>query len=103
MGKCDKNKLSAPCWFVVVLIVMTLPLLLYPVLLDVVHKVCLLGINPDMFKFILYAMPLYIVVSQFFSYKQYTQWPALAWVLQLLLLAVYLMCGWLVYQVNYII
>ncbi|MBO7318188.1 MAG: hypothetical protein J6U43_05675 [Bacteroidales bacterium] len=91
-----KSIVSVPWWFVVILVVMVLPMLFYPRLLAVAMMQDVAGVNLDILRFLVYALPVYVVASQIFSYKVYAQWPALAWVLQMLLLATYAMGWWLV-------
>ena len=89
-----KNRASVPLWFVVVLVVVALPMAGYPRLLQVVMLENVESINLDILRPLVYAMPVYVIASQVFSYKIYAQWRALAWVLQVLLLATYAMAWW---------
>lgn len=91
-----ENMASVPTWFVIVLVVMALPLLFYPYLFAHYDVNCIPGVDYEMLKFLIYILPIYVILSQWLSYKMYVQWPALAWVLQFLLLAVYAICAWIV-------
>ena len=95
----SKNSIYPPWWFVVVLVVMVLPMAFYPRLFAVVMMESLEGVNLGILRFLVYTMPVYVIASQIFSYKIYAQWPALAWVLQLLLFLVYIVSWWLVVHV----
>lgn len=92
MKRKEGDIASVPVWFVVLLVAMALPLLFYPHLLAGIGTNSIEGVDNDMFRQLIYIMPVYVVVSQCMSYKMYPQWPALAWVLQFLLLAVYAAC-----------
>lgn len=92
MKRKEGDIASVPVWFVVLLVAMALPLLFYPYLLAGIGANGIEGVDNDMFRQLIYIMPVYVVVSQCMSYKMYPQWPALAWVLQFLLLAVYAAC-----------
>ena len=96
----NTNKESTPLWFVAVLVVMALPLIGYPRLLQVAMLENVEGVNLDILSLLVYAMPVYVIASQVFSYKVYSQWSALAWVLQVLLFVTYAVSWWLVVQVG---
>ena len=96
----SKNRISVRLWFVVVLVVMVLPMAFYPRLLEVAMMESVVDVNLDILRFLVYVMPVYVIASQIFSYKVYIQWPALAWVLQLLLFLVYVASWWLVSQAG---
>lgn len=96
----NTNKESTPLWFVVVLVVMALPMIGYPRLLQVAMLENVEGVNLDILSLLVYAMPVYVIASQVFSYKVYNQWSALAWVLQVLLFVTYAVSWWLVVQVG---
>ena len=87
-----ENMASVPTWFVIVLVVMTLPLLFYPYLFAHYDARCIPSVDYEMLKFLIYILPLYVILSQWLSYKMYVQWRALVWILQFLLLAVYAAC-----------
>lgn len=96
MRQDRENMASVPTWFVIVLVIMALPLLFYPYLFAHYDARCIPGVDYEMLKFLIYILPIYVILSQWLSYKMYVQWPALAWVLQFLLLAVYAICAWIV-------
>lgn len=96
MRQDRENMASVPTWFVIVLVVMALPLLFYPYLFAYYDARCIPGVDYEMLKFLIYILPIYVILSQWLSYKMYVQWPALVWVLQFLLLAVYAICAWIV-------
>ena len=96
----NTNKESTPLWFVAVLVVMALPMIGYPRLLQVAMLESVEGVNLDILSLLVYAMPVYVIASQVFSYKVYSQWSALAWVLQVVLFVTYAVSWWLVVQVG---
>lgn len=96
MRQDRENMASVPTWFVVVLVIMALPLLFYPYLFAHYDARCIPGVDYEMLKFLIYILPIYVILSQWLSYKMYVQWRALAWVLQALLLVVYAFGLWLV-------
>lgn len=100
MIKSNKDTSRPPRWFGVILLFMSLPLLGYPLFWGYISRQPIIGIDDDMMKFLLYTLPLYVVTSQWMSYKIYRERRILAWVLQGVLLMVYLFCAWLVYYVN---
>ena len=100
MSRDNKKSASPPPWFVILLVVLLLPLVFLVMLPGRLDAIAVYAVNPDIAKFAVYAMPLYAVASQVFSYKIYSQWPALAWVMQFLLILAYLMCAWLLILSN---
>ena len=96
MRQDRENMASVPTWFVVVLVVMALPLLFYPYLLAHYDACCIPGVDYEMLKSLIYILPIYVILSQWLSYKMYVQWRALVWILQSLLLMVYAVCVWMV-------
>ena len=92
MKRDSTNIASVPSWFVAVLVVMALPLIFYPYLLAHYDVSCVPGVDYEMLRFLIYILPIYVILSQWLSYKMYVQWRALVWILQFLLLAVYAAC-----------
>ena len=92
MKRDSTNIAPVPAWLVVVLVVMALPLIFYPYLLTHYDAGCAPGVDYEMLRFLIYILPVYVILSQWLSYKMYVQWRALVWILQFLLLAVYAAC-----------
>ncbi|MGM9862617.1 MAG: hypothetical protein ACI30W_08465, partial [Muribaculaceae bacterium] len=65
--------MKAPWWFVVVLIVVSLPVLLQPTML--------IDIEDGSFRIFVWLFPLYVVISAVCSYLTYTTRPYLSWIL----------------------
>ncbi len=84
-----------PWWFVLILVFTTIPLLAYPWLMTRIELVTMIGMDVDVLRLLLYAMPVYVLITQWVCYHIYVERKLLAWVLQLLLLLVYLGCMWL--------
>lgn len=100
MIKSDKDTSRPPYWFSVILLFMSLPLLGYPLFWAYIRQYEVVSVNDGMMKFILYALPVYVVASQWMSYWIYRERKSLAWILQGVLLMVYIFCVWLVYYVG---
>lgn len=96
MTKEKKQNIAAPKWFVLLLVLFALPLLAYPYFLSQIDMAVFAGTNADIMRFMIYAMPVYVVLNQWLSYKVYADRKALAWILQVLLLMVYAFDLWLV-------
>ena len=92
MKQDSTNNTTVPVWLVVVLVVMALPLFFYPHLLARYDVSCMPGVDYEMLRLLIYLLPVYVILSQWLSYKMYVQWRALVWILQFLLLAVYAAC-----------
>lgn len=91
-----KQNIAAPKWFVLLLVLFALPILTYPCFLSRVDIAAFAGVDADIMRFMVYAMPVYVVLNQWLSYKVYTDRKTLAWILQALLLVVYAFGLWLV-------
>lgn len=96
----NKKEEQPPRWFGFVLILMLLPLLCYPFLGKTLLGQNVEGIDNEMMRFIIYALPFYALVSQWLSYRIYNERKLLSWILQTVLLMVYLGCMWLVHCVG---
>lgn len=81
-----------PVWFVVLLVVLALPLVACPYLWTAVDGYVVEGAGGEMLQLMMYAMPVYIVVSQWMSYVLYNERKVVAWILQALLLLMYIFC-----------
>ena len=92
MKRDSTNITPVPAWLVVVLVVMALPLIFYPYLLTHYDAGCTPGVDYEMLRFLIYILPVYVILSQWLSYKMYVQWQVLVWILQFLLLVVYAAC-----------
>ena len=85
-----------PRWFIVVVVVTALPIVAYPLLWKYVNSNVIIGLNSDLFRLLINLLPIYIGGSAWLSYKVYVERPAVAWMLQALLILCYAACGWLV-------
>lgn len=91
------NNERTPRWFIFVLLLMLLPLLLYPAVWGRVATRELPGLEFEMIKPLMYLLPLYVALSQWLSYKTYPERRTVAWLLQAMLLITYLLCLWLLH------
>ena len=97
MKDSDISTSRPPRWFVAVLSIMTLPILGYPLFWAYLKGHTVAGINDDMMQFLVYALPGYIIASQWLSYWIYNERKNIAWVLQAMLLITYALCVWLMH------
>ncbi len=95
MTKKDLNINRPPVWFTILLILLMLPLGLYPWFWAYVESGLLSSVDMDMMRYLIYLLPVYVVGSQWMSYYIYNERKALAWILQVILLIIYMMCLWL--------
>lgn len=95
MTKKDLNINRPPVWFAILLILLMLPLGLYPWFWAYVESGLLSSVDMDMMRYLVYLLPVYVVGSQWVSYYIYNERKVLAWILQVILLIIYMMCLWL--------
>ena len=99
--KNDKvNQERPPRWFVLLLVLLALPLPAVPYLWVLVEEHSWAVGSVDTLRFVMYALPIYIVVSQWMSYRLYCERKMVAWILQAMLLLVYLFAALWVYDVT---
>ena len=89
-----------PHWFVLLLVLSALPLLATPYLWGLVVQYGWVGSGVDTLRFVMYALPVYIVATQWMSYRLYRERKMVAWILQAMLWLVYLFAALWVYDVN---
>ena len=95
MSRFDNTPSRPPLWFCIVLVLMSLPLLGYPQLLALILDADIEGIDKGTMRFVVYLLPLYVVGSQWISFRIYNERKTEAWILQAMLLIVYMCCLWL--------
>ena len=103
---CMKNEKlyqeRPPHWFVLLLVLSALPLLVTPYLWGLVVQYGWVGSGVDTLRFVMYALPVYIVATQWMSYRLYRERKMVAWILQAMLWLVYLFAALWVYDVTHI-
>lgn len=97
MENRNTNPARPPHYFIAVLVVTSLPLLGYPFFWAYLKGHVIMGINDDMMRFLIYALPVYIIASQWMSYWIYNERKNIAWVLQFTLLVTYGLCLWMLH------
>lgn len=97
MFRSDNNTPRPPRWFCVLLVLMSMPLLGYPYLLITILNANVWVADNSTMRFLVYLLPFYIIGSQWITYRIYNERRTEAWILQVMLLMVYLCCIWLVF------
>ena len=97
MFRSDNNTPRPPRWLCVLLVLMSLPLLGYPYLLITILNANVWVADNSTMRFLVYLLPFYIIGSQWITYRIYNERRTEAWILQVMLLMVYLCCIWLVF------
>lgn len=93
------NNKKPPLYFRLLLLFMLLPLLGYPFCWQSLRGIEYPAINANILDVLIYLLPLYVLLSQYMSFKAYNDNKTVAWILQALLFLVYAICSWLVWQV----
>lgn len=97
MENRDTNTSRPPRRFVAVLVIMSLPILGYPFFWAYLKGHSIIGMDNDMMQFLVYALPVYILASQWMSYWIYNERKNVAWTLQAILLITYGLCLWMLH------
>lgn len=86
-----------PRWFTAILIATSLPIVAYPFFWAYLKGHSVAGIDADMMQFLVYALPVYIVATQWLCYWIYNERKNIAWVMQGVLVVTYGLCAWLMH------
>lgn len=97
MKDLDSNTSRPPRCFIAVLVITSLPILGYPFFWAYLKGHTIMGIDDDMMRFLVYALPVYIAATQWMSYWIYNERKNVAWTLQAVLLVTYAMCLWMLH------
>lgn len=100
MKKNKPHIVPPPWWFVTILLAMLIPLLGYPALWTAFSRDIVVGVDTEMLRFLFYSLPVYVVASQIMSFLIYNERKVMAWILQGLLLMIYLFCAYYIYNVR---
>ncbi len=91
----QNQKSRPPRWFVALAVLTALPILTYPWIWAYFKSHSFPWLDSGMLQFIIYAFPVYILATCWFSCKIYVERPIVSWILQVLLLFCYALLFWI--------